>query len=387
MLTLTLAALLSSNAHAQIVNPGPGLAIQDAIPVWNGFNFFWDDMNHRLQRLGAFVDVGSCTSLGCTADYVHAGASGTGDDVGNMTGRFTKIRTSAAGFEDGTASFWVITTEGNTFSDTLTVEVPVPFNMRDKDKYVAVMNGFDLNMSDAVGEPIPDKLGELHIDLSAVTYNTGTDTATFTISVELLADCDSLECMEDLGWDNVVEYTLDIPWVLVAGNTGSFAYAVDAVNTDDAYAWDEYDSSLACSDLVPCPGNEIFIADHTFSNTIDGANNYQRGALAFRGIDVSLDSDEPDEGMYLWSLAMQTKDPTYTASTGTMTYDYTTFAKEWFAWDPWGAAFWSEGHAGDASLRAEVVLLQFASGTVTTASTSESWLQSSVTEVATDISF
>lgn len=359
-------ALASTPAQAQIV-PGP-ITMQDSIALWNGFNHFWDNTNHRVQRLGSFVENRTCGAATCDADLIGTAATGTGDDDANHTGRFTQIRSISAAFDNDVANFHLFGDEGSELTQTITVSRTVPSNLRGRERYVAVINGFDLKMADDNSLPIPDKLGHLRIDIDSATYSPTTGKVTFTVEVRLRMDCDSWECMEGV-WDNKVEYDLDVQWALIGGDAG-FRYAIETESDGlvDDYGWDEYNSEMVgCSFATPCPGNEIFLADHTFTQHLNGTPGFGKAAAAYQFLDLELDSSEPDDGMYLWSLALQLKNPTYNSASGVMDVSTDLFAKEWTAWDEM-ANFWSRGHAGEARIKADVVLLQFANATISTSS-------------------
>lgn len=382
---LTLLAALTT-AHAQIMPPPPVFPT-DAIALWGGFNHFWDNTNHRVQRLGSWVENGSCGASLCDAALFATAATGTGDDDANNIGRFTQVRTAAAGFDNGSHTSSMFGAEGSEIIETFTVNRTLPAALRGKSNYVAVINGFDLKMTDGSSLPIPDKLGHLRIDFDDVTYNPTTHVASFDVEVRLRMDCDSAECSIWGSFDNLVEYDLEVQWVIVGGNS-TFHYEVETESDGliDDYGWDEYNSSFVCSSFWPCPENEIFLADHTIAQTLEGPTGYNKAATAFSFLDVELDSEEGDEGMYLWSLALQMKSPSYHASTGDMDVDVDLFAKEWTAWDI-AANPASVGHSGDARVKADVVLLQFADGTVTTGSRTSFFPQDEAHEEEFSIDF
>ncbi len=323
---------------------GPALAAADSITVWRGFHHFWEDKNHRIDRLGDFVTIDSCISTGCDADTNHTAATGTADDVAHFTSRFTHINTESAAFQPGNRTITLSGSEGGDIDVTTTVSVSAPLDMRSKNKYTVVINGFDLRVTDGN----PDKVESFEIDLSSVTYDSAARTMNFTLQTAINMDCDSIECSTD----NVAEYEMKVWFVLVAGNNGQFRFSSDSVG--NSYTWDTTD--------------EIFHSDETETNEVvgTGGSAYGDAALGFQRIQFDLDNDGVDwwnaawdlgcSGLHLFALATQLTDLDYEASSGTMTYDLDLFFKSWQE----GMSVGAYKTNGSATFNADVILLQFA---------------------------
>ncbi|NTX17885.1 hypothetical protein HUA76_44745, partial [Myxococcus sp. CA056] len=73
---------------------------RNGVVLWRGFNHWWD-YNHRINRLGDWVQNDGCTGLSCSAHIIHAAASGSGPDTASYKSWYTTLATSSAAFRTG----------------------------------------------------------------------------------------------------------------------------------------------------------------------------------------------------------------------------------------------------------------------------------------------
>lgn len=149
----------------------------------------------------------SCGALGCSGTSTHTADTGTGPDDADYYSHFTELQSSYAAFQPGYRVIRISTTEGTFLTGTLPVSIAANSNMRARERYVVLLNGFDL---DAVGEA--KKLDHIRIKVSNLTYSSGN--LELDIEWGIKVDCDSVECTGS----NAVDYDLTVKFLTIAGD-------------------------------------------------------------------------------------------------------------------------------------------------------------------------
>src|SRR4051794_2533027 len=117
--------------------------IEPPFPVWQGFRHSWT-YNHRLNRIGNWLEAGarSGDSLEITAG--HSAASGSGRDEASFTGYHTAVRAAGVHYREIRRTIHISAREqeGQAFQCEIRLgrdSVPV-----DCDRFAAILAGFDL---------------------------------------------------------------------------------------------------------------------------------------------------------------------------------------------------------------------------------------------------
>ncbi len=297
--------------------------------IWQGFAHWWQ-YNHRLNRLGDYVD---------SSHTVHTAASGTGPDVADYESRFKHVRAAEVGFRTGVETFEVSGDEGELLSSHRTVAISATRNLRDRDSYEVVLSGFDLvSLRDA------DKLAELSIKVDDARYDKSADQVLFDVDAELLMKCFTPECE----WAaQLVDYRLELHYLIVAGDEGL------AVSTRDTPVVDSY--WIPATLWTPGWFSSPETARVGFNSS--GGGEFDSAVAAFKSIEVGI----VGEHHYLtWQSAITDVD--YDRSTRSANVDVLLhFNSGPTGWEPGlpPEALASFVLPGQASMKAEIALLEF----------------------------
>lgn len=160
--------------------------------IWQGFHHTWT-YNHRLNRLGDWLEFETPDENTVKVQSAHAAASGSGEDKAAFTS-FSAV-TRAAGIRCTQHSL-----DGHLIDGT--EEHPqafvIPFSIAgvppEHDVFAAVLRGFDLfSNKDA------DKLLSLHLATTPPVRHEQSGDVRFSLIGALNVDCDSPECDNFLG--------------------------------------------------------------------------------------------------------------------------------------------------------------------------------------------
>lgn len=303
----------------------------NATVLWQGFYHDWS-YNHRLNRLGDWMQDIKSNDGKFQASFNHSAASGSGSDILNYLTYFTYLRTTKARFLSSTVSTVVRGREATTTTKIITVKGVLPPELRNYKHAVVVLNGFDLycRSSDdgqVMGTSNADKLSQLFLEVDKLKF-TG-DEFEFDLAIKLGADCDSPECLNLSPGDNEwFDYQLTTAYQLIAFND-------DARSTNSSlqqyYSWRKPFKTRP--DMDP---NEIFRNNFTLINkTIKGAAGFNIGIPVINKIDINLPKGKGGllrkrlETPHLLSLDIAITDYTYNSSTGICTYNADLFFKNW----------------------------------------------------------
>ncbi len=373
----------------EAIDPDPGDRVRvgrershDTTVVWRGFRHVWS-YNHRVSRVGSWVDTRSCNATGCSYAVGHSGATGSGADRASFRDAYTELSARGVGFESGTVEFDVRGTErlsgprSQVVEGSRLVSVPANGTLAGSGEHVALINGFDL-----VAEGVPMKF--VSLDVHATTPRVEDGRIRFRVNYRTLLDCDSVECP---GWfgkrPSDVDYTLRVQYLLVGGPRGLLNVA-PAGSVSESYDWDR------CKDNPPLPTlwfstqdrhdrgvdqtpNSVFPGNHMNCENSEGREldhgNYvtnrtvptQRGyGVSVPGIrGFSLDLDEEIHYTQYDTVVGGSND----RSAGGYDLRTLTFLKEWSARPGQNDDAWGEyGHRGSATVSVDPVVIQVETG-------------------------
>jgi hypothetical protein len=307
-----------------------GFAQKDIGVIWMGFEHAWT-YNHRLNRLGDYIEQPQFDGFDYPVKHIHTGATGVGWDEALFTSYYTAVTSEHIGFQSGFVELDLINREGDQAIVKKTVEISLEDNLEDKDQIVALLNGFDL-----VANTRADKLKMLSITLSEPIYNATKSKVIFNVEVGFSANCGSLECNRFI---QKYDYTIKVQYLLMAGNDKYF-------NTKEksfikSYEWDKKD---------------IF-EDGIINESVQGKPNYGQGTLGFKSIVINMDRDH---WVVDWNTAIHPQ--FYNAKTGKMDFAMDLLLKQWKKKIDSPFKFqskFSKRKDGWAYVNGSVVLLQF----------------------------
>jgi len=313
-------------AQQQAQRPFPPEAISvDSAIIWRGFDQKWTQANHRLNRLGDYVGGIDCSGSTCSANLVHGAASGLAGDVARYTTYYTTLSARGVGFQPGHRTFVLSGKEGQAIERTFSVREPAEANLRNRDQVVVLLNGFDLCAEDAA-----DKPQHIRLALTNPTFDPNDASFSFTVIVEITADCDSAECKPP----ETVNYNLRVHFLIV-GSNGDAMHTVSR-EFAQSYTWDTDD--------------EIHLQDLDRDRLLYGAPGYPVGVFALRSLELTLDRDH---WMFEWASFVRPK--SYSGQTGEGECSLALMFKQWTP----GMMVGAIKKPGSATMTARVMLLQF----------------------------
>ena len=373
---------------ANSTNPG------SAAVIWQGFRHLWR-YNHRIRRIGSYVQHERLSDQTCQAQIVHTAATGTGPDTATCRSYFSKVKADGVRFQPGFENITLITQEGVATSFRREVNLRLDPELVDKEYHTIILNGFDLKT-----EADPEKLTSFALRVAKMGYNQRHAILTFWITGFLLVDCDTIECdlpfirecahemdsqvatlemgpRESSGDDDLdpgsrpevqslraefdaqcgdafpgdgTMYTLQVHYTVVAGDAEHLRVIEPQVVEND-YPWDTR--------------NEIFgTSQGTCPVTIYGTDpdQYQANVLAFKHLFTYLNRPYRKKDLALHLLEWNIGFRDIVSERGVLTADAELFFKNWSRGMKWTRLLWSLGalrHAGNARIGASPTLLQF----------------------------
>lgn len=151
-------------------------------------------------------------------------------------------------------------------------------------------------------------------------------------------------------FDKTVDYQVYVVYTVIGADDADLQVTTRTLTQD--YRWDG-----------PDEGDELRQADVTRTETLAGKGGpWPDAAVAFKSLSVVLDTDHHMVG---WATAL--KPGAYDAASGRLPVERTFMFKQWNALTE--ERVLSFANPGEAAITAEVVLLQFAEGCVTTGAT------------------
>lgn len=307
----------------------------DSTVIWRGFRHKWH-YNHRWNRFGDYIHVIDHSSTHCSADLVHAAASGIGSDDATYTSYYYAIAAEDVWFQTGQKEVTLTGSEDVGIQQTIAVRETADENMRNRYTYRTFLNGFDLCSIKDSKKPI----GFL-IQMSDATYSQDNGKIAFDINVRFNLGCSTDDCIS-----NKLKYTLRINYVIMANEHKGAPVTYDDFHL--RYSWDTDD--------------DIDIGPERHSIKGNGSGNYHAAALAFRELEMSLDDEH---WMLEWQSIIDPKD--YDSSSGTHEFDLYLLFKQWADGmkdshppESWAA----KKREGSATFRANIALIQFTNASI-----------------------
>ncbi len=296
--------------------------LSDTAVVWGGFRQRWG-YNHRINNLGDHVRPVRCDASGCSAEVVHAAASGLGSDTAEWASHYTGIRAERAVFLGGSTRLEIERegAQGAGVAESATVRVSGGAALGQG--VHVVLNGFDiLARSDA------DKLQRLSIDVGDARVDA--DDVVFAVDVRFVFDCSSIECDARRG---DVAYDVLVSWLLVGGEA-----AVNPVSAETAYTWTNH-----------WVAEELDLELPRAADTARGVGGYDTGVLAFTGLAVELDDEHH---MAEWATVLHPG----TYADGALPFEANLAFKQWNTGTWWHPLSYTS--PGSAALRADLALIE-----------------------------
>lgn len=201
----------------------------DAVAIWQGFQFSWQNNPHRAGRFGNWITQNRINNE-VQITLNQGAASGTEEDTGLHTSHYALLSSPNIRSVLGAQTFQI---EGpqlsgsapvgglepadltlHTFSRT--VNVTITPSAQTTLHTTVLLSGFDLQRNVNNGA-IPQKLSLLEINLSEPIM-TGSTSLQFEISGSLRMSCRSGECNKS----GDVDYRLMIPYVVLHGPQDAF---------------------------------------------------------------------------------------------------------------------------------------------------------------------
>ena len=307
-----------------------GTAQQDVGIVWMGFEHAWT-YNHRLNRLGDYIEQPKFEGYDHPVKHIHTGATGVGWDDALFTSYYTSIESKDIGFQSGNVKLDLVNKEGEKAAVKSKIVIPLQGNLQNKDKIVALLNGFDL-----VANTRADKLKMMSVELSDPIYNEEKTSVELEVEIGFIANCGSLECNRFIQRYN---YTLTIQYLLVAGNKSDFNSKEKSFLKP--YEWDKKDS----------------FEDGIINESVQGKPNFEQASIGFKSIIINMDRDH---WLVDWNTAIHPQ--FYNATTGKMDFAMDLLLKQWKKKIDSPFKFqskFSKRKDGWAYVSGSVVLLQF----------------------------
>lgn len=336
--------------------PKDSFLTNQATIIWQGFYHDWT-YNHRVNRLGDWVQPVSTNQENFSSVFNHSAASGIGADVLSYNSFFTFLNSTKIKSISSNVSAIVRGREATITTKIITVTGIIPETMKSYNNATILLNGFDIycrSTSDGkiMGTGKADKLSDLFIELTHLKWKR--DTFEFDLILKLGADCDSPECLNFVPGDNEwFDYNVTVAYQIIGYNDG---VRVSNANIKNQYKW--YKPLKSRPSMDP---NEIYRTRKMLTNLkIKGAIGYNIGIPGINKIDIHLPKDEGGflrkrlETPHMLSLNIAISDYIYEATTGTCTYNADLFFKNWKPNMP----ILSYGNNGCAYINLGVKLLQ-----------------------------
>ncbi|NDJ33991.1 MAG: hypothetical protein GYB64_04950 [Chloroflexi bacterium] len=151
--------------------------------IWQGYHHEWE-YNHRVNRFGSYIRQENGTAFAG-----HTAASGTGADVAHFTEFSTGVKAEGVAYQTGTAEVVVECQRTNLTPFRVRVDdVELAPELRGRDRYVVVLNGFDIFALEHA-----DKLITFDLEMTEPVVTDG-DKLRFNALGNLCFDCRSPEC-------------------------------------------------------------------------------------------------------------------------------------------------------------------------------------------------
>ncbi len=338
LLGVSMCLLYTTNtAQAQVSGVNVITSYEDAIVLWRGFGHQWT-YNHRLNRLGSYIENPKKVDYPYKASLHHTSATGTGADVGIYDGQYTFIAANGVNMMSGEENLAFEGKEGKLHIASKIIEVDYPGINYPEGTFEVVLNGFDI-----ASEQKADKLHMFRLSVGEVEYVTLADKIRFRLDVALLVRCQSLECNR---FNNKFEYDLKVKYVVLNGGSG---FKSLEKNLHKVYDWNKNEELEAKATPKQIQGI--------------GGNVYPDAAIAFKSISITLNQPH---WFLEWHSSIQPRHVSnyYNPSTGIYKYNSTMLFKQWTDQMKKESAYakhsrYSSKKSGWAAIDGTIALLQF----------------------------
>ena len=176
----------------------------DTTIIWRGFEHSWT-YNHRINRLGNYVDFKDNEMVSC-----HASASGLGADSTHFTAHYSILESPSVGFHAGSTAIKLYGKEKQLLTKRIEISVPATKALKDKEQYITLLNGFDLRAVDRA-----DKIQMLRFSIENAEYAPAINEIRFYLNVSLVVNCQSFECSR---FNQHSTYDLKLYYLILAGD-------------------------------------------------------------------------------------------------------------------------------------------------------------------------
>ncbi|GAB4586252.1 hypothetical protein [Nocardia sp. IFM 10818] len=189
--------------------------------LWNGGSATWR-YNHRVNRLGDFVDGRQCDGRECSARVIRSGASGSGPDTMSATTAVTAVSAPGVRSASGSVTMRLTGARGSILEASGVLSVPEP-SPRAGTGRTALLNGYDLlSLGDAA------KPGMIEFGLGDPQYDARAGAYAVPVTARLQLFCTSAECLPD----QPVDYRLTVYGVVLEG-----AFQESRAVASQSYSW------------------------------------------------------------------------------------------------------------------------------------------------------
>lgn len=323
--------------------PGAGTdGMEDAILLWRGFYHEWDERNHRMNRLGSYIEDIDCSTSPCSGTLVHAASSGLDSDQANYSIYYSKVAANGMGMKAGEVEFVLDGEENGVIHVVREIQITATGNLQGRDKYLVLLNGFDLCATDEAKKPIT-----FYVHARDEHYDPDTGTINFFLDLWLNVDCDTAEGIECIYNHEDVTYDVMVGYVVFAGDESVYFTRKEFSRY---YEWEK-------SEIIEMEAIEGSI-------TGDAKITYPEATVGFKKILFDLENlggglRVNDEGHWFIEWDMVVRRTGYTASTGVADLSVELLFKQHN-----GYVLFSYRNAGNAFANVEVALIQFRDATI-----------------------
>jgi hypothetical protein len=226
--------------------------------IWRGLEHKWT-YNHRINRIGNYV-----TFNGKEGYSIQSSATGMGKDSSHSKTYYSYVETPDVTYQEELITIKVSGKEGDLLSVVSSENVELKEWMRGKDRYEAVLNGFEL-----ISLEKADQLQLFKIYVQKPELQKGADQLLIKSQINMVTNCRSLEC-EIL--NKKTAYEIKLPILII----GFSSQSTDATNfyKTISYDWDK-------SNEVQDSENQI---------TLNGADDvFENAFVAIKGMGIVLD--------------------------------------------------------------------------------------------------
>ncbi len=305
-------------------------AQEDVGVIWMGFEHEWT-YNHRLNRIGDYIEQPEFEGYDHPVKHYHTGATGVGWDDALFSSYYNVVKSNTVGFQSGAVDIKLENREGQRATVRRKLSISLQPNLQKKDQIVALLNGFDLVAVDGA-----DKLKMLSIDVADPIYNIDKSKIELNIEIGFVANCGSLECHR---FNQKYNYEIKVQYLLVAGNREQFFGTEKSFIKN--YEWDKRDN----------------FEDGMVNQIVNGFPDFPTATIGFKSIMINMDRDH---WLVDWHTAIHPQ--FYNEKTGNFEFALDLFLKQWKkkSLSPFKfASRFSKRKEGWAYLDGSVELLQF----------------------------